>query len=199
MGRAGLIRGNVGASSTSPAIGFGTPGIGVTHGFGPYRLRSVPAPVINAAHALARDPNNYDAQFIINGIPAVEGPQGSRSSAGDDLTRRNPNRPLPLPVWGRGPVADPGASGDASWSPAPDAVAGNRNKSQAAVDASAPAAPIAPSDHSYPLGGLPGLIAEVAGIDPRNPTQFAPPPLDDGLRGLYRDDPVQPWTLQRRR
>ena len=27
----------------------------------------------------------------------------------------------------------------------------------------------------------------------------APPPLDDDLRGFYRDDPVQPWFVQRQR
>jgi hypothetical protein len=26
------------------------------------------------------------------------------------------------------------------------------------------------------------------GVDPQNPDQLAPPPQDDALRGLYRDD-----------
>jgi hypothetical protein len=33
----------------------------------------------------------------------------------------------------------------------------------------------------------------MAGADPNNPHQFASPPLEDALRGFYRDDPVQPW------
>jgi hypothetical protein len=39
----------------------------------------------------------------------------------------------------------------------------------------------------------------LAGIDPQNPTQPAPPPLDDQLRGFYRDDPLQPWLVRRQR
>jgi hypothetical protein len=37
----------------------------------------------------------------------------------------------------------------------------------------------------------------MAGVDPQNPNQPAPPPQGDELRAFYRDDPVQPWTLQR--
>jgi hypothetical protein len=33
----------------------------------------------------------------------------------------------------------------------------------------------------------------------QDPTQLAPPPLDDQLRGFYRDDPMQPWFVQRQR
>jgi len=47
-------------------------------------------------------------------------------------------------------------------------------------------------------GGLLGQIAALAGINLQDPTQFAPPPLDDGLRG-YRDDGLQPWFVQGRR
>jgi hypothetical protein len=72
------------------------------------------------------------------------------------------------------------------------------NQSQAsAIDAGSPAAPAAPSDDLYFSGGLPGRIAALAGIDPRNPGQFAPSPLDDQLRAFYRDDPA--WFLQLRR
>jgi hypothetical protein len=49
------------------------------------------------------------------------------------------------------------------------------------------------------LAPVSGRLAALAGIDPQNPTQPVPPPLDDQLRGFYRDDPVQPWFVQRQR
>jgi hypothetical protein len=68
------------------------------------------------------------------------------------------------------------------------------NASQAsAMDAGAPAAP--PSDDSNFSGGLLGRLAALMGVDPQNPDQLVPPP--DELRALYRDNPAQPWTLQR--
>jgi hypothetical protein len=48
-------------------------------------------------------------------------------------------------------------------------------------------------------GGLPGRLAALAGIDPQDPSQLVPPPLDEQLRGFYRDDPIRPWFVQRRR
>jgi hypothetical protein len=68
-----------------------------------------------------------------------------------------------------------------------------------ASEASAPAAPFAPSDGANLSGGLLGRLAALAGIDPQNPAQPVPPPLDGQLRGFYRDDPVQPWFVQRQR
>jgi hypothetical protein len=54
------------------------------------------------------------------------------------------------------------------------------NPSQAsAVDARASAAPLAPSDDSNFSGGLLGRFVALAGVDPQNPNQPAPPPLDD--------------------
>jgi len=70
-------------------------------------------------------------------------------------------------------------------------------RSSAAVPGAA--APPVPPDGPNFTGGLAGRIAALAGIDPQNPNQFAQPPLDDQLRGFYRDDPTQPWLLQRRR
>jgi hypothetical protein len=71
---------------------------------------------------------------------------------------------------------------------------------QASVsDTSTLVAPLAPSDDAYFSGGLLGRLAVLAGIDPRGPTQLAPPPLDDQLRGFYRDDPMQPWFVRRQR
>jgi hypothetical protein len=68
-----------------------------------------------------------------------------------------------------------------------------------ASDTGEPAAPLAPSDDANFSGGLLGRLAALAGLDPRNPTQLAPPPLDDELRGFYGDNPVQPWFVQGRR
>jgi hypothetical protein len=120
--------------------------------------------------------------------------------------------PLPSSVWGLPDNSD--ASGNWDWfnflagigsrnptQPAPSPQApgsklarylGRRivDQSQASVfDTSAPAVPFVPSDNPNFSGGLLGRVAALAGIDPQNPMQPAPPPLDDGLRGLYRDDP----------
>jgi hypothetical protein len=71
------------------------------------------------------------------------------------------------------------------------------NQAQASVlDTSTPAT-LVPSDDSNFSGGLLGRMAALMGVDPQNPDQLAPPPQDDALRGLYRDDSLQPWTLQR--
>jgi hypothetical protein len=48
-----------------------------------------------------------------------------------------------------------------------------------AVDARAPAAPLAPSDDPHFSGGLPGRLVALAGIDPKNPNRAASSPLDD--------------------
>jgi hypothetical protein len=72
------------------------------------------------------------------------------------------------------------------------------NQSQAsAFDAGSPAAAPVPSPDSNFSSGLLGRFAAMAGVDPRNPGQFAPSPLDDQLRAFYRDDPA--WFLQIRR
>jgi hypothetical protein len=72
------------------------------------------------------------------------------------------------------------------------------NQSQAsAANAGMPAATLAPSDDSNFSGGLLGRLAALMGVDPQNPDQLAPLPQDDELRAFYRDNPAQPWTLQR--
>jgi hypothetical protein len=68
-----------------------------------------------------------------------------------------------------------------------------------AAEAGTPAATLVPSDDSSFSGGLLGRLAALMGVDPKNPDQLAPPEQDDELRAFYRDDPAQPWTLQRRR
>jgi hypothetical protein len=59
--------------------------------------------------------------------------------------------------------------------------------------------PFVPSDDPNFSGGLLGRLVALVGIDPQDPTQPAPQPLDDQLRGFYRDDPAQPWFVQRQR
>jgi hypothetical protein len=73
------------------------------------------------------------------------------------------------------------------------------NQSRAsAIDANAPAAPFVPSDDSNFSGGLLGRMAALMGVDPQNPNQFALPPLADGLREFYRNDPMQRFVQRQR-
>ncbi len=125
--------------------------------------------------------------------------------------------PLPPQVFGLPDTSN--ASGNSDWfdflagmgslnsmspAPAPDGSKPVRYLSRRVVDPSRapaadsrePAPPLAPSDSPNYVGGLAGRIAALAGIDLQHPTQFAPPPLDDGRRGFYRDDPQQPWFVQ---
>lgn len=83
------------------------------------------------------------------------------------------------------PVPPPRTDGE----PVPRLVRVNGNNS--------PALPMGPSRSPYSPGGLAEWMTTMAGVDPQNPNQFAPSPLDDGLRDFYRDDPA--WRLQLRR
>ena len=128
------------------------------------------------------------AQFLLP--PSVWGlPDKSDASGNDDrfasLAGIAPKKPLR-------PTPPPGASKPERYL-SPRIV----GQSQAPVpDASEPAAPVAPSNEPKFFGGLLGRLAALMGVDPENPTQLAPPPLDDQLRGFYRDDPLQPWFVQ---
>ena len=71
----------------------------------------------------------------------------------------------PPPIRGSG--AQPGVSGDANWLPSPALAPWDGNTShQSTTDAGVPAATPAASGPPYSVGGLPGLLAAVAGIDP---------------------------------
>jgi hypothetical protein len=74
-------------------------------------------------------------------------------------------------------------------------VNGN-NSSASVIDMGEPAAPFALPDSPSSSRSLSDWIAVLAGVDPENPTQFAPPPQDDGLRDFYRDVPA--WFPQAR-
>lgn len=129
--------------------------------------------------------------------------------------------PFPLPLDGL-PDDNSNRSGNINWfdflagpsfrnprrpAPPPTADSNVRKLSRRIVDqaqasefdASARASLLIPSDDPNFSGGLLGRLTALAGIDPRNPTQLTPTPLDDGLRGFYRDDAEQPWFVQRQR
>jgi hypothetical protein len=77
-------------------------------------------------------------------------------------------------------------------------VSGN-NSPAFGFEPSAPAAQFTLPGSSISSGGIANWIAALAGVDPQNPTQAVPSPLDDQLRGFYVDDPLQPWLTQRPR
>ena len=66
-------------------------------------------------------------------------------------------------------------------------------QSQPSAFDTTPAVPLVPPDDPYFSGGLLGRLIALAGIDPQNPAQLAPPLMDDQLREFYRDDQAQPW------
>jgi len=76
----------------------------------------------------------------------------------------------------------------------------NGNHSPASVfESSLPTAQFVLPGDLKPAGGIADWIAGLAGVDPRSPAQSAPLAQTDQLRGFYRDDPEQPWTVQGRR
>ena len=171
------------------------------------RVNSNPSPAVPFVRPDHR--NSFDNRF------------GNWTSSPESISPRNPNLPgppqepgaprgifggEPMPLWTTpiplgGLLDNSNASGNGNWFTSLGGVLWDGKKPRAsAIDSGVPVTPIAPpSDNSNFSGGLQGRIAALAGIDPQNPNQFALPPLDDELRGFYRDDPVQPWILQRRR
>jgi hypothetical protein len=151
-----------------------------------------------------------------NNRNSVDNSFGNWISSPEGNTPRNPNQPLPpaepgrplgiftgkpMPLWTTPPplgglLDHSGASGNDGRS---TPLGGVPNGKKSATGGGVPAAPIAPTDNPYPAGGLAGWLATLAGVDPQNPTQAAPPPLANGLRDYYRDDPVQPWLLRGQR
>jgi hypothetical protein len=99
------------------------------------------------------------------------------------IASQNPTQPEPAAQTAGKPERSLGRR-IAGQSPAP------------ALDPVGSAASLAPSDDQNFSGGLLGRLVALAG---QNPAQLAPQPLDDQLRGFYRDDPVQPWLVRRPR
>jgi hypothetical protein len=128
--------------------------------------------------------------------------------------------PLPPSVFGLPDHSDASGKGDlfnflaglASWNPGstvPPQTADSRRSpyldrrtadpSRPSIfDIGAPPVPFSPSDDPNLSGGLLGRFFALTGTDPQIPMQPAPPAADQP-RGFYDDDPMQPWTLQRRR
>jgi hypothetical protein len=74
----------------------------------------------------------------------------------------------------------------------------NGNNSQASTPiAGTPTVGFDPANRNSSGRAIGDWVASLAGVAPLNPTQSAPPPLDDGLHDFYRDDPA--WFLQLRR
>jgi hypothetical protein len=128
---------------------------------------------------------------------------GNWISSDGGVTPRNPNLPVPPPEPGRPlgivtgkPMPEwitPPVRGQSGLSKAPGSgdrftssagVFGNGGKSRTSTfDARAMVPPPIPSDSSNHAGGLLGRLAALAGVDPQNPDQLAPPA--GGLLGLY--------------
>ena len=169
-------------------------------------------------------PDNYPPRRVSSAFPVIAPLSPNRPASPPERTpplgvvsgKPMSQFLLPPSVWGLPDKSD--ASGNGDWfaslagiasqnppQPASPPGAGRPvrylvGQSQAPVaDASAPAASVAPSNEPNFSGGLLSRLAALMGVDPENPTQLAPPPLDDQLRGFYRDDPLQPWFAQRQR
>jgi Peptidase family M23 len=117
---------------------------------------------------------------------------GAWTSSPAGISPRNPDQPAQPPEIGGTPDIFSGKpvrylSG-----------AYNNNLPASVSDTGAPAAQFVLPDSLESSGGLAGRIAALAGIDPQNPDQPAPSPLDAALRGFYNDDPAQPWFVRAR-
>lgn len=125
------------------------------------------------------------------------------------------NEPLRPPIGTTGTYSRPSDSNSPTIAPLPsvtgkpplpfvdeyrqyqDQANGNNTRASAATSSS-PAVPVGlPTNPNSSGNDIASWIASLAGVDPRNPAQGAPPPLDDGLRDFYRNDPA--WFLQLRR
>jgi len=229
----GSITTHIGTSGTSAGAGVGasrglgikTPGIGVTYGFGPYRLfprvnGPVPAFQPDAVYSPMGDfYGNFPA--VPSAAPDTSGPwtRGLAAPSGSGPFAAQPisNGAAfpdadPAPAPGLNPAASrfpprtpPESRGPLSLDDAYLLYLSRVNAARAraarpasdAADASA--APLAPSDSAGFSGGLPGRIAALAGIDPDDPTRFARQPGDAELNSFVGDGPFPPWTLQRKR
>ena len=229
----GSITTHIGTSGTSAGAGVGasrglgikTPGIGVTYGFGPYRIfprvnGPVPAFQPDAVYSPMGDfYGNFPA--VPSAVPDTSGqwPRGSAAPNGSGPIAAQPTSngaPFPDADAARTPGLNPGAlpfpSQTSPTSQGPLSLEDayllylsrvNAARAQAARSASdaadAYSAPLAPSDSVGFSGGLPGRIAAIAGIDPDDPTRFARQPGEGELNSFVGDGPFPPWTLQRKR
>jgi hypothetical protein len=101
------------------------------------------------------------------------------------------------PFGNRNGAASGSGNPDDAFAP-PTSAPQNPQGPLSALDASAPAATLVPSDDSNFSGGLLGRVAALMGVDLQNPDQLASAPQDNELHTFYRD-PAQLRTLQRLR
>jgi hypothetical protein len=151
---------NIGRSGNANGYGFGTPGVGMTYGFGPYGPFSIwpngPGP-----RATAPD---YGRPWM---TPLV------RDSV------RGAGIPDRYNVW------EYDYPDSKAVQPSPPVSGDNSSAPPQSIPAATPSAPELPkTPQSGPLG-LPGRIAWMSGVDPSDPTQAAPPA--GGLLGLIQD------------
>jgi len=228
----GSIKTHIGTSVTAAGAGVGasrrlgikTPGVGVTYGFGPYRISpriNGPVPAFQPDAVYSPMGDFYGNFPTVPAVPDTSGPwPGGRAAPNGSgpITAQPISNGLAFPDADAapGPGLNPAASPFSSRTP--PASQGpltlydayllylsrvNAARAQAARTAShaadASAAPLVPSDSAGFSGGLPDRIAAIAGIDPNDPTRFARLPSDAELNSFVGDGPFPPWTLQRKR
>jgi len=229
----GSIKTHIGTSGTAAGAGVGasrslglkTPGVGVTYGFGPYRL----FPRVNGPVPAFQPDAVYSPMGDFYGdFPAVPSaaPDTSaswpRGSAAPNESGPFAAQPIsngaafpdanPAPAPGLNLTASPSSSRTPPESRGPLSLDDayllylsrvNAARAQAARTASdaasASAAPLAPSGSADFSGGLPGRMAAIANIGPGDPTRFTLQSGDAELNSFVGDGPFQPWTLQRKR
>jgi hypothetical protein len=155
----GAFRFNAGMSGTAGGYGIGTPGIGVTHGFGPLEMsrdfsRPWATPSIRDSAATSGVPSRYNVWEY--DYPESKAPPALGSTSGPQAASNIGER-----------VGMKNARGASVFTSGAPAIPSLRHGSQKAP------------------GGLPGLIASVTGSDPSDPAQFLPPA--GGLLGLIQD------------
>ncbi len=91
-----------------------------------------------------------------------------------------PRRITSPPIWGLPDNSAASGNDDRDWLTNLGGLLWDGNKSRPPViDAAAPASPIVSTDNPNFSGGLLGRLAALAGVDPQNPNQPAPPSDDE--------------------
>jgi hypothetical protein len=146
----------------------------------PYLARRI----VNQSQASVFDTGAPAVPFVRSDDPSLLGGLPSRIAvvlAGIDPLKQS--QPAPS-------LLDDGTQGISSNKPVRYLSRRNSNNSLASVfDTSAPTVPFALPDSLNSSRGLADWIAALAGVDPQRPDQLAPP-LEDGLRDFYRNDPA---------
>ena len=202
----GSIRPNFAGNADTLGIGIGTPGVGVTHGLGPYEMSNdysnpwrIPAirdsaaragvasrynvfeygyPDPNADSSTRDGPASTQRQQAAPPTPAFQ-PDAVYSPMGD-LFGSYPQTTATRRRGGEPYSASPRSTFDTGAPAVPERTLGRSTYSVSPAsmfDTGAPAMSIASSDGANVPGGVLGSFAAFAGIDPQNPTQ--PESLED--------------------